>query len=184
MRIGLLLVGVAILLGGLLGTLVGRDPGYVMLAYGGTAIETSLWFAVLLLLVAVSWRRRRLWRHQARAQLRRIDDAAAPVEQWPQLLELVRQTARLSRARPPEPLQEVLQLAHVPTAHALRGGDVDDRRRDHAAGVLEGAGQPLGVPDGLALVAVLGGRLRRGQQARGETDEKDGSGGGVFLHNG
>jgi HemY protein len=37
--------------GGLLGALVIRDPGYVLLAYDDMAVETSLWFAVLLLIV-------------------------------------------------------------------------------------------------------------------------------------
>ncbi|MDJ0981961.1 MAG: DUF4381 family protein [Kiloniellales bacterium] len=84
-----------------------RDIHLPVVSGGGSgfelAIEPFLILAALLLLLgAVSLRRRRLWRHQARAQLRRIDDTAAPVEQWPQLLELVRQTARLSRARPPD----------------------------------------------------------------------------------
>ena len=52
MKAGLLLLIVAVVLGGLLGTVVGRDPGYVMLAYGDTALETSLWFAVLVVLLA------------------------------------------------------------------------------------------------------------------------------------
>lgn len=51
MKLVLLVLAVAILLGGLLGTVIGRDPGYVLLAYGDTAVETSLWFGVLLLLV-------------------------------------------------------------------------------------------------------------------------------------
>mgnify|MGYP001823071076 FL=1 len=51
MKLALLVLVVAIVLGGLLGTLVGRDPGYVLVTYGETAIETSLWFGVLVLLV-------------------------------------------------------------------------------------------------------------------------------------
>ena len=51
MKLALLVLVVAIVLGGLLGTLVGRDPGYVLVSYGETAIETSLWFGVLVLLV-------------------------------------------------------------------------------------------------------------------------------------
>ncbi len=67
------------------------------------AVEPFLILAIVLLLLAVaSWRRRRLWRRQVGARLRRIDRGAAPVEQWLQLLELVRQTGRLSRARPPD----------------------------------------------------------------------------------
>lgn len=49
MKLGLLLVLVAVLLGGLIGTLVVRDPGYVLLSYGDMAFETSLWFALVLL---------------------------------------------------------------------------------------------------------------------------------------
>ncbi len=50
MKIGLLILGVAVVLGGLVGTLVVRDPGYVLVAYDRVALETSLWFAVLLLI--------------------------------------------------------------------------------------------------------------------------------------
>lgn len=49
MKSGLLLVGVALLLGGLVGTLVVRDPGYVLIAYADNALETSLWFALVTL---------------------------------------------------------------------------------------------------------------------------------------
>ncbi|MDH3643227.1 MAG: heme biosynthesis protein HemY [Gammaproteobacteria bacterium] len=52
MKMGLLIVGVALVLGGLVGTLVVRDPGYVLIAYDQMALETSLWFAVLLLVAA------------------------------------------------------------------------------------------------------------------------------------
>ena len=51
MSIGLLLLLIALMFGGLLGALVIRDPGYVLLAYDEMAVETSLWFAVLLLIV-------------------------------------------------------------------------------------------------------------------------------------
>lgn len=36
-------------LGGLVGLLIVRDPGYVLVAYDRMAVETSLWFALLLL---------------------------------------------------------------------------------------------------------------------------------------
>ena len=49
MKLGLLLAVVAVVLGGLIGTLVVRDPGYVLLSYGDMAFETSLWFALVLL---------------------------------------------------------------------------------------------------------------------------------------
>lgn len=38
-----------LVLGGLLGVLVARDPGYVLVAYDRMAVETSLWFALALL---------------------------------------------------------------------------------------------------------------------------------------
>jgi len=46
MKAGLLLLLIAVLLGGLVGTLVVRDPGYVLVAYADYAFETSLWFFV------------------------------------------------------------------------------------------------------------------------------------------
>jgi len=49
MKLGLLLLGIAVVLGGLVGTLVVRDAGYVLVSYDDFAIETSLWFAVLIL---------------------------------------------------------------------------------------------------------------------------------------
>ncbi|MEZ5559272.1 MAG: heme biosynthesis HemY N-terminal domain-containing protein [Pseudomonadales bacterium] len=52
MRIGLLVLAVALVLGGLVGALVVRDPGYVLVAYDQMAVETSLWFALLLLVLA------------------------------------------------------------------------------------------------------------------------------------
>lgn len=51
MKSGLLLLGAALLLGGLVGTLVVRDPGYVLIAYADGAIETSLWFALVVLIL-------------------------------------------------------------------------------------------------------------------------------------
>ena len=47
------LLGVAVIvLGGLLGILMARDPGYLLATYDGAAVETSLWFGALVLLVA------------------------------------------------------------------------------------------------------------------------------------
>lgn len=51
MRTGLLLLVTAAVLGGLVGTLMLRDPGYVLVAYAGRVMETSLWFAFALLVV-------------------------------------------------------------------------------------------------------------------------------------
>ena len=50
MKLLLLILAVALALGGLVGTLVVRDPGYVLVAYDQVALETSLWFAVILLI--------------------------------------------------------------------------------------------------------------------------------------
>ncbi|MCB1682886.1 MAG: heme biosynthesis HemY N-terminal domain-containing protein [Pseudomonadales bacterium] len=52
MKLGILLLIVAVVLGGLVGTLVVRDPGYVLVSYADMALETSLWFALLILLTA------------------------------------------------------------------------------------------------------------------------------------
>jgi HemY protein len=43
---------IAIALGGLVGTLLVRDPGYVLIAYADTVLETSLWVALAILLLA------------------------------------------------------------------------------------------------------------------------------------
>ena len=51
MRTGLLLLVTTAVLGGLVGTLMLRDPGYLMLAYAGRVLETSLWFAATMLIV-------------------------------------------------------------------------------------------------------------------------------------
>jgi HemY protein len=51
-RILLVLVA-ALALGGLVGALVLRDPGYLLISYGGFAVETSLWVAVLVLAVGL-----------------------------------------------------------------------------------------------------------------------------------
>lgn len=43
---GILVVIAVLVLAGLVGTLAGRDSGYVLLSYGGHEIVTSLWFAL------------------------------------------------------------------------------------------------------------------------------------------
>lgn len=52
MKAGLFLLIVALVLGGLIGTLVVRDPGYVLISYADMAVETSLWFALILLVAS------------------------------------------------------------------------------------------------------------------------------------
>lgn len=50
MRRFLVTLAAALLLGAVLVTLVSKDSGYVLIALGHTSIETSLWFAVLVLI--------------------------------------------------------------------------------------------------------------------------------------
>ncbi|MEQ8860633.1 MAG: heme biosynthesis HemY N-terminal domain-containing protein [Pseudomonadales bacterium] len=52
MRIALFVLAVALVLGGLVGVLMARDPGYVLVVYQDLALETSLWLALALLLLA------------------------------------------------------------------------------------------------------------------------------------
>ena len=52
MKLGLFVLLVILLLGGLFGSLAGHDPGYVLVAYDKYSVETSLWFALGLLLLA------------------------------------------------------------------------------------------------------------------------------------
>jgi len=47
----LVLLILALALGGLLATLMMRDPGYVLVSYDGSTVETSLWFAAAVLVV-------------------------------------------------------------------------------------------------------------------------------------
>ncbi len=51
MKTRILLLIAVILVGGLVGTLMQRDPGYLLLAYDGAAMETSLWFGMVLLAI-------------------------------------------------------------------------------------------------------------------------------------
>ncbi|MDP6377978.1 MAG: heme biosynthesis HemY N-terminal domain-containing protein [Pseudomonadales bacterium] len=51
MKVGLIVLIAAAVLGALIGTLIYRDPGYVLVSYGDYALETSVWFSAVLLLV-------------------------------------------------------------------------------------------------------------------------------------
>ena len=42
----------ALIVGGVVATLISRDPGYVLVAYDGLSLETSLWFALVAVAVA------------------------------------------------------------------------------------------------------------------------------------
>ena len=52
MKLGLFLLLMILLLGGLFGSLAARDPGYVLVAYEQHSLETSLWFALGMLILA------------------------------------------------------------------------------------------------------------------------------------
>lgn len=52
MKAALLVLAAALVLGGVFGVLMARDPGYVLVAYQNVALETSLWFALAALLLA------------------------------------------------------------------------------------------------------------------------------------
>lgn len=52
MKVLLIWLLLALVLGGLVGMLAGRDPGYVLIAYGENAIETSLWAGIVVLMLA------------------------------------------------------------------------------------------------------------------------------------
>jgi HemY protein len=52
MRRLLISIVLALVIGGAIGTLMTRDPGYVLVSYAGSSLETSLWFAVAALIVA------------------------------------------------------------------------------------------------------------------------------------
>ncbi len=51
MRRLLTFVVLAVVIGGAMGTLMSRDPGYVLVTYADMSFETSLWFALLALMV-------------------------------------------------------------------------------------------------------------------------------------
>ncbi len=50
MRRALIYLVIALIVGGAVGTLMSRDPGYVLVSYENMSIETSLWFALLALI--------------------------------------------------------------------------------------------------------------------------------------
>ena len=61
MIVALVLLVAALAIGGVLAALALRDPGYVLLSYAGATLETSVWFAVVVLLalwlvIAVAYR--------------------------------------------------------------------------------------------------------------------------------
>ena len=51
MIVFLVLLILAVAIGAVLATLMVRDPGYVLISYGGATLETSLWFAIAVVVV-------------------------------------------------------------------------------------------------------------------------------------
>lgn len=57
MRRSILKLLLVLLLAGVIGALIARDPGYVLMVWGDASLETSLWFALLMLLAGwLLWR--------------------------------------------------------------------------------------------------------------------------------
>ncbi len=61
MRRLLIFLVAALVVGGAVGTLMARDPGYVLVTYEDMSLETSLWFALLALFVGYFMLRLVLW---------------------------------------------------------------------------------------------------------------------------
>lgn len=126
MRKALLVFALLLLAGVWLAGKIAADPGYLMLAYGGTSIEMSLWVALaaMLLLVLMVWGLRALWlavyrplsasggwwrdRHVRRSQRRAKQGLIAYIEgHWHEAVNLLRRAARESDA----PLGDLLFAA-------------------------------------------------------------------------
>ncbi|MCC5871134.1 MAG: heme biosynthesis protein HemY [Gammaproteobacteria bacterium] len=57
MRSSVLKLLLVLLIAGVAGAMIARDPGYVLMVWGDASLETSLWFALLLLLLGwLLWR--------------------------------------------------------------------------------------------------------------------------------
>lgn len=54
MKRSLIYLLVAVVIAGILGTLVARDPGYVLVSYGGFSMQTSLWVMLALMAALVA----------------------------------------------------------------------------------------------------------------------------------
>lgn len=138
MRRSILKLLVVLLVAGVAGALIARDPGYVLMVWGDASLETSLWFALLLLLLGwLLWRMLALilavlfgsrgsieaWRH--RRQERRVRQETtrgllALIEgDWPR----ARKELDAAAAQMDEPL--LLRLGAARAAHEM--GDASGR---------------------------------------------------------
>ncbi len=118
MKLVVLVLAVALALGGLVGSLVVRDPGYVLVAYDQMAVETSLWFAVLLLIAGYFVIRLVVW------MFFRLGRGRASLRDWTQ--------ARRLRRAENQTVKGLLLMAE---------GDWDEARRR-----LENAAERVEVP--------------------------------------
>lgn len=138
MRRSIVKLLLVLLIAGVAGALIARDPGYVLMIWGDASLETSLWFALLLLLLGwLLWRMLALvltvllgsrgsieaWRH--RRQERRVRQETtlgllALIEgDWPR----ARKELDAAAANMDEPL--LLQLGAARAAHRM--GDAAGR---------------------------------------------------------
>lgn len=76
MKKGAIVLLLALVVGGIVATLMARDAGYVLLVYGGMSVETSVWFALFVLVV--------LWLvlRFAFGVLRRLTSAGSGMRGW------------------------------------------------------------------------------------------------------
>ena len=166
---------IALAVGGALAALVGGDPGYLLVAFRGATLETSLWFAllcvftVMLALALLSFAVRRVFGGRARVagwlRGRRAGSARARAQ---------RGTMLLAEGRWREAASELLAAAQArdgagaPLAHylgAARAANAlgDTGRRDDILGRASAA-----LPEAAFVVALTRAEL---QQAAGEWAE-------------
>lgn len=137
MRRALLILVGALALGGLVGALVLQDPGYVLVSYGGTALETSLWFALLALIVVLvvarlllgvligigrGGSRVRSWRRERRDRAARL-----------QTLRGLQSLAEWRWADARKKLEGAADHAEVPLVNHLYAAVAAHRQGDHGA---------------------------------------------------
>jgi HemY protein len=172
----LALLVLVIALGGLIGALVARDPGYVLVAYQETALETSLWFALLALLAAyflvrlavrswsrlargrgalTGWNRRR---HARAAEDRALRGHLLLAQaQWAEAGKLLQEAAAQT---------EMPLLHHLAAARAANGmGDFPARDRSLAAAraaAQDAAGGRPALPDAELTVGLIQAELQTG----------------------
>ncbi|MEM1437098.1 MAG: heme biosynthesis HemY N-terminal domain-containing protein [Pseudomonadota bacterium] len=135
-----LLIFVFIAIGGVVGMLAGRDPGYVLIAYDNQSIETSLWLALILVFVGfallvvtgiVLWRLLRSHVALGRWSNRRQTELAAEHTSQGMLLiheaEWSEAKRLLGAAAPQAPVPLLNYLAAARAAHQL--GERKERDR-------------------------------------------------------